>query len=37
LATILKTLKKDEEAAKVMEKFKKAWARADVPLKLAAL
>jgi tetratricopeptide (TPR) repeat protein len=37
LATVLKTLKKDDEAAKVMADFKKAWARADVPLKLAAM
>jgi tetratricopeptide (TPR) repeat protein len=37
LATVLKTLKKDDEAAKVMAQFKKAWARADMALKLAGL
>jgi len=37
LAEALKMQKKDAEAAEVMEKFKKAWARADVPATVAGL
>jgi len=37
LAEALKAQKKDAEAAVVLEQFKKAWARADVPATLSSL
>jgi len=37
LAEALKAQKKEAEAAAVLEQFKKAWARADVPATLAGL